>query len=208
MVASKLAVILDDILWVLTRSQILKLSSFVHYIIKLRDKHLPLAQQTAATLHNTHAEQQQQQQRSVSPNVASQNQLFNAYDLKETSLHLRTQHVVLHLCDDSTMEETTQKQQPHNQSIYDEPGAALQISLANIVVDHYPYHVAGAKRLSSTKRNDEEMAFQRKRWAHELLNNFQETEGKKWTQPQRNTASTLVSAFLKYSLFYTWKCNV
>lgn len=191
MVASKLAVILDDILWVLTRSQILKLSSFVHYIIKLRNKHLPLAQQTAATLENS----QQNGQQATSSNVASQNQLFNAYDLKETSLHLRTHRVVLHLCDDSTMDGSAQQEQQssNRQSIYDEPGAALQISLVNIAVDHYPYHVAGAKRVSSSKRNDEEMAFQRKRWAHQLLNNFQETEGKKWMPPQRNTASSLVS---------------
>ena len=181
MVASKLAVILDDILWVLTRSQIIKLSSFVHYIIKLRNKHLPITQQTAA---------KQEEGPAKSSSVSSQDQLFNAYDLKESSLHLRTQRVDLHLCDDSSLNgNQSKKKREEYASIYDEPGAALQISLLNIGLDHYPYHVVGTKRISS--KSDDEMAFQRSRWAHQLLNNFQETEGKQWKKP-RNTSATVV----------------
>lgn len=184
MLASKLAVILDDILWVLTRSQIIQLSSFVHYIIKLRNKHLPITQQTAA--------KQDDMPLSASSNVPSQDQLFNAYDLTESSLHLRTQRIDLHLCDDSSLNGTKQKGTEYA-SMYDEPGAALQISLVNIGLDHYPYHVVGTKRVSG-KANDE-MAFQRSRWAHQLLSNFQETEGKRWTSKSRNSSASLVCFF-------------
>eukprot|EP00111_Clytia_hemisphaerica_P007740 TCONS_00022484-protein len=175
MVASKLAVILDDILWVLTQSQIIKLSSFVHYIIKLRNKHLPITHQTAA---------KQEDMPTKSSGVKSQDQLFNAYDIPETSLHLRTHRIDLHLCDDSSLNGNLNKKTEFT-SIYDEPGAALQISLLNIGLDHYPYHVVGTKRIST--KQDDEMAFQRSRWAHQLLNNFQETEGKRWKKPRTAT---------------------
>lgn len=185
MIASKLAVILDDILWVLTRSQIIKLSSFVHYIIKLRNKHLPITHQTAA---------KQEEGPARSSSVPSQDQLFNAYDLKESSIHLRTQRVDLHLCDDSSLNgNQSKKKREEYESIYDEPGAALQISLLNIGLDHYPYHVAGAKRISTKPEDD--MAFQRNRWAHQLLSNFQETEGKRFKKP-RNTSATMVSKII------------
>jgi len=191
MLASKLAVILDDILWVLTRAQIIQLSSFVHYIIKLRNKHLPITQQTAA--------KQEDMPSSATSNVPSQDQLFNAYDLPESSLHLRTHRVDLHLCDDSSLNGPKQKNMEY-ESIYDEPGAAIHISLVNISLDHYPYHVVGTKRISA-KSNDE-MAFQRSRWAHQLLNNFKETEGKRWTSKSRNSSASLVCIFLFFQFWF------
>ena len=182
MIASKLAVILDDILWVLTRSQIIQLSSFVHYIIKLRNKHLPITHQTAAA--------KQDEMPAASSSGPSQDQMFNAYDLKESSIHLRTQRVDLHLCDDSSLKGHQKHKKEDYATIYDEPGAALQISLVNIGLDHYPYHVVGARRIST--KPDDDMAFQRSRWAHQLLSNFQETEGKRWKKP-RSTSATVVS---------------
>ena len=164
MVASKLIVILDDILWVLTRSQLLKLSSFVHYMVKLRSKFLPLTRESApSSTQPTH----------TPPQTASQDQLFSAYDLTETSFHLHNQRIDLHLCDDSTLQGNLQNQ---NDSQNTHDGAALQISVMAISVDHCPYHLASTKR--SVVKSDEEVMFQRMRWAHELLNNFQETEGK------------------------------
>lgn len=177
MIASKLAVILDDILWVLTRSQLLKLSSFVHYMIKLRSKFLPLAHQSAPSPHKT------DQSNPVASNQQSQDQLFAAYDLIETSFHLRTHRIDLHLCDDSTL--SGEKKQPPR-SKYDESGAALQISIISISLDHCPYHLAGTKR--SVIKADEEVTFQRMRWAHQLMNNFKETEGRQQRTKKSPTA--------------------
>lgn len=180
MVASKLSIILDDILWVLTRSQILKLSSFIHYLLNLRSSYLPqqqqshLSNQSDASMGSTTAQQGE-----------SQNQLFQVYNIAETSFHLRTHRIDLHLCDDTTFTGNTTKTKPStNKLSFDETGAALQISIVNISLDQYPYHVAGIKR--PTLNSDEEVAFQRKRWSHQLLNNFQETEGKQW-RPKKNS---------------------
>ena len=185
MVASKLIIILDDILWVLTRSQLLKLSSFVHYMVKLRSKFLPLTRESApSSIQPTHTH----------PQIASQDQLFSAYDLPETSFHLRNHRIDLHLCDDSTLQGNLPNQNDA-QNTHDESGAALQISVMAVSVDHCPYHLAGTKR--NVVKSDEEVMFQRMRWAHELLSNFQETEGK-GVRPRKsvNTYGSLVNSIL------------
>ena len=184
MIASKLQIILDDILWVLTRSQILKLSSFVHYILNLRSSYLPIQQQTVLSNQGDSAASPAAQQ------GESQNQLFQVYNIDETSIHLRTHRIDLHLCDDTTFVGNASKPPPSTNSklSFDESGAALQISIVNISLDQYPYHIVGKKRSTPTN-SDEEVAFQRKRWATQLYNNFQETEGKQWKQPRRNTSA-------------------
>lgn len=191
MLASKLIVILDDILWVLTRSQILKLSSFIHYLIKLRRKFLPIAHQSATLQQKPDETNPSLAAASSSNYSASHNQVFSAYDLLETSIHLRTQRVDLHLCDDSALDGNQPKKNGAHKGKnygYDEPGAALQISLVNISLDHCPYHMVGTKR--TAVKSDDEVSYNRKRWATQLMNNFQETEGKHWA-PKRNTASLL-----------------
>lgn len=195
MLASKLIVILDDILWVLTRSQILKLSSFIHYLIKLRRKFLPIAHQSATLQQKPDETNPSLAAASSSNYSASHNQVFSAYDLLETSIHLRTQRVDLHLCDDSALDGNQPKQNGAHKGKnygYNEPGAALQISLVNISLDHCPYHMVGTKR--TAVKSDDEVSYNKKRWATQLMNNFQETEGKHWA-PKRNTASLLRQVF-------------
>ena len=122
MVASKLAVILDDILWVLTRSQFLKLSSFVHYLINLRAQYLPLSHkqgtgvksaptQTTPPMHGT-------------GQGSNLNQMFSAYDLVETSIHLRLHRIDLHFCDDSMLQGGQSKED--NSDPFNQVGSALQ----------------------------------------------------------------------------------
>ena len=202
MIASKLSIILDDILWVLTRSQILKLSSFVHYLLNLRSSYLPLQQQTALSNQTESAVKLP-----TSPQGESQNKLFQVYNIHETSIHLRTHRIDLHLCDDTTFTGNPSKSKPTptNKLSFDESGAALQISIVNISLDQYPYHVAGTKR--PTLNSDEEVAFQRKRWSHQLFNNFQETEGKQWKTPKNTSTmgARQVSFFSYVRVFFIYQ---
>ena len=188
MVASKLAVILDDILWVLTRSQFLKLSSFVHYLINLRAQYLPLSHkqgtgvksaptQTTPPMHGT-------------GQGSNLNQMFSAYDLVETSIHLRLHRIDLHFCDDSMLQGGQSKED--NSDPFNQVGSALQISIMNISLDHCPYHIAGMKR--TVIKSDDEVSFQRKRWASQLIDNFKQTDNKHWKTTQRTEKSAAYQA--------------
>ena len=178
MIASKLAIILDDILWVLTQSQLLKFSSFVQYLIKLRSQFLPISQGSMPVSQRIESTPTQTQ------GQVGQDNVFSAYNLTETSIHLRTHQVDLHLCDDSSLNGNQPKDPADN--YFDEAGAALQISLTNISLDHCPYHVAGTHR--SAVRIDDQVAYQRKQWAHQLMTNFRETEGKIRKTPHNSAA--------------------
>ncbi|XP_065646748.1 bridge-like lipid transfer protein family member 3B isoform X2 [Hydra vulgaris] len=169
MIASKLAIILDDILWVLTQSQLLKFSSFVQYLLKLRSQFLPISQGSMPNPQRTESNP------TYADGQATHDNIFSAYNLTETSIHLRTHQVDLHLCDDSSLNGNQSKDS--TDEYFDEAGAALQISLTNIALDHCPYHVAGTYR--SAVRIDDQVAYQRKHWAQQLLTNFRETEGKR-----------------------------
>ncbi|KAG5845965.1 hypothetical protein ANANG_G00144750 [Anguilla anguilla] len=143
-VASKLVLILDDLLWVLTDSQ---LKAMVQYAKSLSEAMERSAQQRKSTASETSegavAPPSSQQVRAQQTSVAAdQNatiaKLFTAYDVRETSHHLQIAHLDLHICDDIHA-----KDRVINKRI---TGGAMQLSFSFITMDYYPFHRADSDR--------------------------------------------------------------
>lgn len=179
----------------LTQSQLLKLSSFVHFILKIRQKFLPLATHSDATRPHP--------QSSTSPSGSSSqrkddrhfqgggegsnlNQLFSDYDFQETSYHVKTKRVDLHLCDDQTLNgdksTTSSSEKDAKSRLSADNAGALLISIINIRLDHYPYHIAGLRR--KVPNSDDEAMFSRRQWAQQLFDFFLKNEGRTLNQPR------------------------
>ncbi|KAG7456238.1 hypothetical protein MATL_G00249590 [Megalops atlanticus] len=167
-VASKLVLILDDLLWVLTDSQ---LKAMVQYAKSLSEAMEKSAQQRKSTASETSqgavAPPSSQQVRAQQTAVAAdQNatiaKLFNAYDVRETSHHLQIAHLDLHICDDIHA-----KDRVINKRI---TGGAMQLSFSVITMDYYPFHRAGESCLHWMHYS--EATKSRESWARNLLDEF------------------------------------
>ncbi|KAJ8386696.1 hypothetical protein AAFF_G00168120 [Aldrovandia affinis] len=167
-VASKLVLILDDLLWVLTDSQ---LKAMVQYAKSLGEVMEKSAQQRKSTASETSqgavAAPSSQQVRAQQTSVAAdQNatiaRLFSTYDVCETSHHLQIAHLDLHICDDIHA-----KERVLNKRI---TGGAMQLSFSLITMDYYPFHRAGEGCLHWMHYS--EATKSRESWARSLLDEF------------------------------------
>uniref|UniRef100_A0A8C5U7E0 UHRF1 binding protein 1 like n=1 Tax=Malurus cyaneus samueli TaxID=2593467 RepID=A0A8C5U7E0_9PASS len=167
-VASKLVLILDDLLWVLTDSQ---LKAMVQYakslseaIEKSAEQRKSLASETAQS--STPAPSSQQVKAHQTTAAPDQNdaivKLFNDFDVKETSYHLVISHLDLHICDD-----IHSKEKDPNRRV---TGGAMQLSFSYLTVDYYPFHKAGDSCDHWMHYSDATKT--RSGWAEELLNEF------------------------------------
>ena len=188
--SSRLEVILDDILWVLTQSQLLKLSSFVHYLLKLRQKNLPLStSEVDRTASNSPSSRPPPQASGYDRQFQGQgggsslNQEFTMYDVAETSYHVKTKRIDLHLCDDKALDGQIKPAPPRTvkgikrERSFTENGGALQITFSHLCIDHYPYHIAGVPR--TVWRAYDDALFARRQWAQQLLDNFMKHDGRR-----------------------------
>ncbi|KAK2892731.1 hypothetical protein Q8A67_012719 [Cirrhinus molitorella] len=167
-IASKLILILDDLLWVLTDSQ---LKAMVQYAKSLGEAIEKSAAQrksmapdtTQVTLATPSAQQVRTQQASATADQsASMARLFTDYDVRETSHHLQITHLDLHICDD-----TIAKDRGINKRL---DGGAMQLSFSSISVDYYPFHKAGESCMHWMHYS--EATKSRETWARSLLEEF------------------------------------
>ena len=114
----------------------------------------------------------------------SLNKHFTEHDVEETSYHLKTNRIDLHLCDDQTLQGTGFQKQ---QSMQSNDAGALMISISNFRLDHYPYHIAGLRR--KVNRNDDDALFSRRQWAQQLFDFFLKNEGKQISQMASQVSS-------------------
>ncbi|XP_051746963.1 UHRF1-binding protein 1-like isoform X3 [Ctenopharyngodon idella] len=193
-VASKLILILDDLLWVLTDSQ---LKAMVQYAKSLSEAMEKSAAQrktmapdtTQVTTAPPSAQQVRTQQASATADQnASMERLFNSYDVRETSHHLQITHLDLHICDD-----TNAKDRGINKRL---DGGAMQLSFSSITVDYYPFHKAGEGCLHWMHYS--EATKSRETWARSLLEEFKSNvdmlknvvSGQSQNSPQHGKIST------------------
>uniref|UniRef100_A0A1A9WW98 Chorein N-terminal domain-containing protein n=1 Tax=Glossina brevipalpis TaxID=37001 RepID=A0A1A9WW98_9MUSC len=171
LLASRLVLILDDLLWVLTDSQLKAALHFVDSLSGLIKAATHATQKSSAarkleTLPEYQAQVAQQQSRqSDGTHITSNTQrMFNAFDVRETSYHFFSQRIDLHLCDD----------EGDGRSSYPEliKGGALQISVQAFQVDYYPYHLAKSDRSHWAKYR--EASVSPALWLKESLNTFRE----------------------------------
>uniref|UniRef100_A0A3Q3EYH1 Bridge-like lipid transfer protein family member 3A n=1 Tax=Labrus bergylta TaxID=56723 RepID=A0A3Q3EYH1_9LABR len=132
--ASKLLFILDDLLWVLTDSQ---LKAIIHYSKSLSEAMEKSAQQRKSRttappspgLHNIWADPPPAP--TGPPNTTSQ--YFDLYDVKESSYHTFISRLDLHICNDNASPP---------------PGlqGAMQLTFKKLGFDYYPIHRPGECR--------------------------------------------------------------
>ncbi|XP_069571924.1 bridge-like lipid transfer protein family member 3B isoform X2 [Brachyistius frenatus] len=166
-VASKLILVLDDLLWVLTDSQ---LKAMVQYAKSLSEAMEKSAQQRksmatedqVSSAPPTAQQVRTQQASTAADQSASMAKLFSAYDVCETSHHLQITHLDLHICDDIHV-----KDKVSNKRI---SGGAMQLSFSSITLDYYPFHRAGDSCAHWMHYSDATKA--REGWARSLLDEF------------------------------------
>ncbi|XP_016311049.1 UHRF1-binding protein 1-like isoform X1 [Sinocyclocheilus anshuiensis] len=193
-IESKLILILEDLLWVLTDSQ---LKAMVQYAKSLSEAMEKSAAQRKSMAPDTtqvtpappSAQQVRTQQASATADQsASMARLFNDYDVRETSHHLQITHLDLHICDD-----TNAKDRGINKRL---DSGAMQLSFSSISVDYYPFHKAGESSMHWMHYG--EATKSRETWARSLLEEFKSNvemlktavSGQSQSSPQHGKIST------------------
>uniref|UniRef100_W5L938 Bridge-like lipid transfer protein family member 3B n=1 Tax=Astyanax mexicanus TaxID=7994 RepID=W5L938_ASTMX len=197
-VASKLILILDDLLWVLTDSQLKAMVQYAKSLSEAMEKSALQRKSMASDSSQTapappSAQQVHTQQASAAQDQsASMARLFNAYNVCETSHHLQITHLDLHICDDIHA-----KDRGFSKRI---EGGAMQLSFSSITVDYYPFHRAGESCLHWMHYSDATKA--REGWARSLLEDFRSNvdmlknavSGQTQSSPQHGKISTSSSS--------------
>ncbi|XP_015191800.1 PREDICTED: UHRF1-binding protein 1 isoform X1 [Polistes dominula] len=163
---SRLILILDDLLWVLTDSQLKAALHFIDSLGGLIEKATMLERKTKAArkleVLPEYQAQISQQSRTKNQFNTPISKLFSKYDVVETSYHFWSQRIDLHLCDDVG----------GGRSLHPDlrDGGALQISLVKFYIDYYPYHLAMADRKDWVKYR--ENATPHSQWLQQSLSSF------------------------------------
>uniref|UniRef100_UPI00398F6A63 bridge-like lipid transfer protein family member 3A isoform X2 n=1 Tax=Pristiophorus japonicus TaxID=55135 RepID=UPI00398F6A63 len=168
-VGSKLMFLLDDLLWVLTDSQLKamieyaqSLSEAMENSAKQRKRMAPDTAGASGSTPSTHQSRTQPASSSNSSNSISQ--YFEMYDVKESSYHSHISRLDLHICDDGISVE-------QGGSKHRVAGGAIQLTFRNLSLDYYPFHWANDS-CKHWVRHCEAMEA-RSRWAQDLLQEFQ-----------------------------------
>ncbi|XP_014447211.1 UHRF1-binding protein 1-like isoform X3 [Tupaia chinensis] len=168
-IATKLILILDDLLWVLTDSQLKAMVQYAKSLSEAIEKSTEQRKSMAPepTQSSTVAPSTQQVKTPQTSNAPDLNdaivRLFNEFDVKETSHHLVISHLDLHICDDIHA-----KEKESNRRI---TGGAMQLSFTQLTIDYYPYHKAGDSCNHWMYFSDATKT--KNGWANELLHEFE-----------------------------------
>ncbi|XP_054480504.1 UHRF1-binding protein 1-like isoform X3 [Anoplopoma fimbria] len=166
-VASKLILILDDLLWVLTDSQLKAMVQYAKSLSEAMEKSAQQRKSMATEDQASSAAPSAQQVRTQQASTAAEQsatmaKLFSAYDVCETSHHLQITHLDLHICDDIHA-----KDKVINKRI---TGGAMQLSFSSITLDYYPFHRAGES--CDHWMHYSEATKTREGWVRNLLDEF------------------------------------
>lgn len=168
-IATKLILILDDLLWVLTDSQLKAMVQYAKSLSEAIEKSTEQRKSTApepaqSSTVTSSAQHAKTPQTSNAPDLNDRIvKLFNDFDVKETSHHLVISHLDLHICDDIHA-----KEKESNRRI---TGGAMQLSFTQLTIDYYPYHKAGDSCKHWMYFSDATKT--KNGWANELLHEFE-----------------------------------
>lgn len=138
---SRLALVLEDLLWVLTDSQLKAALHFLDSLAGLIQKSTEETRKTKAArklevLPEYQAQQSQSARTKDQPIPPST--IFGKCDVIETSYHFVAEKINLHFSDDPGSGRSCHPELKN--------GGAFQVSLESFRVDYYPYHLAIADR--------------------------------------------------------------
>ncbi|XP_035512212.1 UHRF1-binding protein 1 [Morone saxatilis] len=168
--ASKLLFILDDLLWVLTDSQ---LKAIIHYAKSLSEAMEKSAQQrksrTAESLQTAPPSPGLHSLWTEPPPAptgtpSNMSQYFDLYDVKESSYHTFISRLDLHICNDSSSVDEDEPPPPGLQG-------AMQLTFRKLGFDYYPVH-RPADGCRHWERHSGAMEAQAQ-WAGKLLQEYQ-----------------------------------
>ncbi|XP_015740625.1 UHRF1-binding protein 1 isoform X1 [Coturnix japonica] len=191
--ASKLMFLLDDLLWVLTDSQLKAMMKYAESLSEAMEKSAQQRKSLAPdsvqiTPPAPSAQQSWSQPFGVSPNATSIGQYFDKHDMKESSYHLLISRLDLHICDDSHTRESGSLK--HGML-----GGAIQLTFRRMAFDYYPFHRAG-DACKHWVRYSEAMET-RGQWAKRLVSEFQSKVEKHYEEMDAAFAKTPLSPFKK-----------
>ncbi|KAL3842978.1 hypothetical protein ACJMK2_020946 [Sinanodonta woodiana] len=181
-ISSRIILLLDDLLWVLTNTQlkaaILYANSLEEMIKKSTEQSKKLAaeklqkQGQMGVQQSTDPQQRVRSQSmnagaSTGTNTSATSKIFVKYDVPTTSYHVITSRIDLHLCDDAVP--GTNSSPKHNQKI---DGGAMQVTLCRLTLDFYPFHPAGGERKQWYRYSDNQGS--RNYWVQQLFKSFGE----------------------------------
>ncbi|KAJ8007177.1 hypothetical protein DPEC_G00114830 [Dallia pectoralis] len=166
-VASKLVLILDDLLWVLTDSQLKAMVQYAKSLSEAMDKSAQQRKSMATEDQDSSVVSSAQQVRvqqalSGSDQSVALAKLFATYDVCETSHHLQITHLDLHICDDIHAPDRVNNKRM--------TGGAMQLSFSLITLDYYPFHRAGDSCVHWMHYSEATKA--REVWVRSLLEEF------------------------------------
>ncbi|XP_023205827.1 UHRF1-binding protein 1-like isoform X2 [Xiphophorus maculatus] len=166
-VASKLILVLDDLLWVLTDSQLKAMVQYAKSLSEAMEKSAQQRKSRAADDQTSSPPQTAQQVRTQQASTAADQsatmaKLFSAYDVCETSHHLQITHLDLHICDDIHAKDKATSRRI--------TGGAMQLSFSSITLDYYPFHKAGDSCVHWMHYS--EATKTRETWAKSLLDEY------------------------------------
>ncbi|KAL2104209.1 hypothetical protein ACEWY4_001077 [Coilia grayii] len=172
--ASKLLFILDDLLWVLTDSQ---LKAIIHYAKSLSEAMEKSAQQRKSMaadslqtappspgIHTLWTDPPPPPTPSRAPSTLGQ--YFELHDVKESSYHTFISRLDLHICNDSSSADSDSDEPPPRGS-----QGAMQLTFRKLGLDYYPFHRPG-DGCRHWERHCSAMEA-RAQWAAKLLQEFQ-----------------------------------
>ncbi|XP_008591357.1 PREDICTED: UHRF1-binding protein 1, partial [Galeopterus variegatus] len=179
-IASKLMFLLDDLLWVLTDSQLKAMMKYAESLSEAMEKSAQQRKSLApepiqVTPPAPSAQQSWAQafggsQGNSSSSSSRLSQYFEKFDVKESSYHLLISRLDLHICDDSQSQES-------GVSANRLMGGAMQLTFHKMAFDYYPFHWAGDS-CKHWVRHCEAME-NRGQWAQKLVMEFQ-SKMEKW----------------------------
>ncbi|XP_050307973.1 UHRF1-binding protein 1-like [Anthonomus grandis grandis] len=143
---SRLVIILDDLLWVLTDSQLKAALHFLNSLSGLIQRATQLTRKLKAARKLEElpeyraqiAQEAMQSDTTQTKTSKASSRMFSLYDVVETSYHFLSNQIILHLCDDPGDGRSS------HPNLKD--GGALQISVKKLQIDFYPYHLAKGDR--------------------------------------------------------------
>ncbi|XP_064894484.1 bridge-like lipid transfer protein family member 3A isoform X2 [Columba livia] len=189
--ASKLMFLLDDLLWVLTDSQLKAMMKYAESLSEAMEKSAQQRKSLAPesvqiTPPAPSTPQSWSQPFGVSASASSIGQYFDKHDMKESSYHLLISRLDLHVCDDSHARDSGALK--HGML-----GGAMQLTFRRMAFDYYPFHRAG-DACKHWVRYSEAMET-RGQWAKKLVSEFQSKIEKLYEEMDPAFARTPLSPF-------------
>ncbi|XP_042317829.1 UHRF1-binding protein 1 [Sceloporus undulatus] len=169
--ASKLMFLLDDLLWVLTDSQLKAMMKYAESLSEAMEKSAQQRKSMApepVQITPPAPSAQQSWPQSFGSSHKAISQYFEKHDMKESSYHLLISRLDLHICDDSHTRET-------GASKHGITGGAMQLTFRRMAFDYYPFHWAGDSCKHWVRYCD--AMDTREQWAKKLVEEFQNKMG-------------------------------